>query len=351
LPSCGSLILCDDLYGSISKQDNVRFLALDAGRGKKWSKIRDVHLLKIRKETDGRKFKKYIAKLSNEINKHVIDFKPDIIHIQHFSFGMAMAFSKLKLPKIAICHGTGILFASDSEFHQKNVAKALTSSRRVIFPTKNICNDFKNAFPSLKSIKTEIIPWGIPDGLCLSARPKNEWSKKTCNILYAGRLTRNKGVDTIIKSLRLLDTRVKLTIIGSGDQLESLTRLVEHYNLSNRVRFISFQTRKKLWGYFEKFDALIISTKKVEAFCLVAIEAQAHGLPVIYSDTGGTKEVIGNSGLVFKAGDYHDLAQKIESLMFNSDLLDKYSKLGIQNVRKYKISKMRKLLFNTSKKV
>ncbi len=196
-----------------------------------------------------------------------------------------------------------------------------------------------------------IIPWGIPDELCKQAKPKKRWAKKEYNILYAGRLSKNKGVDIIINALTLLDKRVKLTIIGSGDQLENLKKITIDNSLKNRVKFIPFQTRKRLWEYFKNFDTLVVSTKIIEAFCLTAVEAQAHGLPVIYSDIGGTKDVIGKSGIIFKAGSHIDLAAKINSLLFNFEALNNYSKLAIKNVKKYKISKTKKLFYDISAEI
>lgn len=350
-PSCGSLILADDLYSNISRKDKVRFLSLCSDEGKKWSKMKDIHLLKIKKQTEEEKFERYVEKLSKEIKRHIKIFKPDIIHIQHLSFGMAIAFAKIKLPKIAICHGTGILFALNSKFHKKNVEKVIKASSKTIFPTKSMYEDSEKLLPILKNFDTEILPWGIPDEACCLNHIKSNWSRNEYRLLYAGRLTENKGVEDIIKALSILDRHVTLTIIGDGERSEALIKLIDDLDLRNRIKIFPFQSRKKLWERFRNFDTCIISTKKIEAFCLVAIEAQAHGLPVIYSDIGGMKDVIQKSGIMFKAGDYKDLAKKIKKLMFNFSLLNKYSRMGVRNAKKYKISKFKKSIFDISKKV
>ncbi len=348
-PSSGSFTLCDGLYSNLPKNNKVRFLALNSGISKDWSKIENVCILKIKKETDQKKFDNYVDAISKEVMKHMAEFNPDIIHIQHLSFGMAVALSKINLPKIAICHGTGVEFAINSKFHQNNVTKVINSANKVIFSTMSMYKDYEKIFDVSK--KKIIIPWGIPDELCNQANSKKNWSSKEYNILYAGRLSENKGVDTIIKSLTLLDRRAKLTIIGSGDQLKKLKQLTKELILINRVKFIPFQKRSRLWEYFKDFDTLVVSTKIIEAFCLTAVEAQSYGLPVIYSDIGGTKDVIGKSGIMFKGGDHEDLANKINSLIFNSNLLNNYSKLAVENVKKYKISKTKKSFWDISDKI
>lgn len=349
LPSCGSTILANDLYGNIGGDNSVRFLALKSREPSDWSKISDIYLLNIKKETSEAHFSQYVLRLSREIDRHIKEFEPDIIHIQHLSFGMATAFSKKKLPKIAICHGTGIEFAINSHFHQRNVNRIIRSSSRIIFPTRSMYEISGRFFPVFKNLQCDIVPWGIPLGDVGDNKKKDYKSKDKIRLLYAGRLTANKSVDTIINSLSLLDSKITLTIIGSGDQLDNLVDLARKLRLESRIEFIPFMNRDKLWKILTEFDICIISTKTVEAFCLMAVEAQAHGLIVVYSDTGGPKDIIGNSGIMFKAGDFSDLSKKIQYLISNNDVMNRFIMLSIKNAKKYKIENLRKRILYLSK--
>src|SRR3989339_42380 len=348
-PLSGSFTLCDDLYGNINAQDSVKFLSLHSNAGKKWSKIKEVDLLNIKKEKNTNGYAKYVDKIHSSIEKQINTFKPDIIHIQHFCFGMAAAFSEIDLPKIAFCHGTDVEFAIKNEIHRKTIKKVLESSEKVVFPTKSMFYDYKKLFPNIK-INPVIIPWGISDEIFKINRSRTIWHKNKCNLLYAGRLSKNKGVDTIIKSMKFLDKRFVLTIIGDGDQKDALIKLVKEYGLSLRVKFLKFQPRKELWKLFNNYDIMIISTKIIEAFCLTAIEGQAHGLPVIHSDIGGTKDVIGLSALRFRSGNCLDLSEKIKSLAFDFKKMNQYSKIGFKNAKKYKISQTKRKIWDISRK-
>lgn len=343
IPNCGSMILANDLYSDLPDGIEVRFLALFPSVPKNWSSIKDVQLLKIKKETDPKNYPAYVNLLAKEIEKQVKDYKPDVIHIQHLSFGMALAFSNIDLPKLAICHGTDIQFALQNEFHKKNVINIYNKSQMIVFPTHKIFDEFTEL--TVYRDKSVIIPWGIPNDICTMLPNKIPLSKK---ILYAGRLDENKNVDTIIKAMRYINPTISLAIIGEGDQKDKLIDLTKEYNLESRVSFIDFLPRQKLWDKFKEFDVAIISTKKIEAFCLTAVEAQAHGLPVIYSRTNGLIEVIGKSGVSFEAQNEKGLAEAINKLLHNERLLQEYSTLGKDNAQRFRISKTRNAFINIS---
>mgnify|MGYP001558791118 CR=1 FL=1 len=346
-PNCGSMILANDLYSNLPKGISVRFLALAPSTPNDWTDIKDVQLLRIKKEINPEKYPTYVNSLSKEIEKHVSEFRPDVIHVQHLSFGMALALSNIPLPKIAICHGTDIQFALQSNFHKQNIVEIYNKSQKIIFPTKRIFNEFVELTVFKK--KSVIIPWGIPDEICI--RPICRPDSVRRKILYAGRLDANKNVDTIINSMRFIDPTIHLTVIGDGDQKDFLINLVKKYNLESRITFLDFLPRKILWKKLTDFDAIVVSTKKIEAFCLVAVEAQAHGLPVIYSKTNGLIEVVGKSGISFKVQDSEELAKIVNRLLFNEKLIKKYSLLGKRNAKRYKISKTRKLFLKVSREL
>ncbi len=346
-PNCGSMILVNDLYSDLPKDVSVRFLALSPSTPKNWSSIKDVHLLKIDKVTDPKEYKPYLKLLSDEIKKQVADFKPDLIHIQHLSFGMALEFAKLSLPKVAICHGTDIQYSLLSDFHKQNMFNIYNKSDEVVFPTKRIFDEFvKLTHLTEKSV---IIPWGLPDKAFSGGLKKI--LKKGNSILYAGRLDSNKNVDMIIDSLKHVDPKIHLTIIGEGDQKDLLIKKVSKLGFQNRVKFEDFKPRQELWKEFSKFDAIVVSTKTIEAFCLMAIEAQAHGLPLIYARTNGLMDVIGSSGIGFNPNSTVDLTNAINKITQSYDLRKEYSRKGLKNSEKYKIAETRKRFLEVSQQV
>ncbi len=341
-PNCGSMILVDDLYSGLQKKAKVRFLALDSNLPSSWSKINDIKLLPVVKKYKPEDYPGYLSELRLQVKEQIADFKPDLIHVQHLSFGMALVLSELKQPKIAICHGTDVQFSQDSDFHTDNMKFVYKNAEKVIFPTEKIRKEFF-AITKLNS-KDVILPWGLPDAAYSTVETAESKTKK---LLYAGRLDLNKNVQILIKAMVHLNKEYTLTVIGEGDQKNNLMSLVGKLKLKNRVDFVDFLPRRELWERFNSFGALIIPTKKIEAFGLTPVEAQAHNLPVIYSRTNGLIEVLGESGAGFNPSSAKDLANKIV-LVFNDDNYRKYIKLGMKNAQKYKISKLQKEILKIS---
>jgi glycosyltransferase involved in cell wall biosynthesis len=346
IPNCGSIILLNDLYSATGEGTTVRYLGLKSNHSTNWSKINDIKLLPVEKVVTPHEYPDYVNKLSIEIGKHVTKFKPDVIHIQHLSFGMALALSKLSLPKVAICHGTDVQFSQDNNFHANNMIQIYTNSDVVVFPTEEIRKEFYK-LTNLKG-KDVIVPWGLPDDMYTENFEKKITGKK---LLYAGRLDSNKNVKVLIDALKYMDSAVTLTIIGEGDQKNDLEKMVSINSLKERVTFIDFLPRLELWKKFSDYNAFVIPTEKVEAFGLTPVEAQAHGLPVLYSKTNGLIEVLGKSGISFKPNSPEDLAYSIKKLFISDKTYQRYVKLGIENSSKYKISTMRKVLLKLSRDV
>ncbi len=131
--------------------------------------------------------------------------------------------------------------------------------------------------------------------------------------LYFGRLSREKGVETLLKAHHLLSNGIELKIVGTGpleDKLRSKFPSVEFLGhlegdaLNNAIVHSSFA---------------IVPSEVNENCSMVILEAMAMGKPVIGSRIGGIPEQIedGETGLLFEMGNAKDLASKIQFLMKN----------------------------------
>lgn len=144
-------------------------------------------------------------------------------------------------------------------------------------------------------------------------------------ILLVGTLTKSKGQWDAVKAIELLigqgyDT-IELFIIGDGD--ESLRWRIQKYiqqkNLKQNVHLISF--KENLKPYREQVSYSITSSK-MEALGRTTIEAMLAGNIVIGTDTGGTKELIGEKeerGYLYHQGNYIELAHTLIKAIEDTD--------------------------------
>jgi glycosyltransferase involved in cell wall biosynthesis len=139
------------------------------------------------------------------------------------------------------------------------------------------------------------------------------------NLLYIGRLSKEKGVDILLKALK--GTSEKLDIAGTGPEEDNLKELCQQLNLNERVVFHGQVLGQALEDLRSKAKAVILPSVWAENMSLVLLESLANGKIVIASNTGGTPELIeeGKTGFLFTAGDIKMLTEKINKLAILSD--------------------------------
>ncbi|MET9484387.1 glycosyltransferase [Streptomyces sp. NPDC006638] len=155
--------------------------------------------------------------------------------------------------------------------------------------------------------------------------------------MHAGRLDANKDTINALEALARTEHH-QLTVIGSGNELERLTRRTAELDLADRVAFEPFLAREDLFKRFGDFDAMLFTTRTLEAYGLVAVEAQAHGLLVLFSDIPGLAATLGEGGLSFPPGDAGALASLIDNLAASPATRQLLHQAAAANARGYDIA-------------
>ena len=175
-------------------------------------------------------------------------------------------------------------------------------------------------------------------------------SNRSLNLLYAGRLVSDKGIDTAIKAMTKLvfekgQGKIRLSLAGSGSaEYEGyLHSLVNQAGLTDYVSFLGWVPPEQMPELIRKFDVLLLPSTWPEPFARIVLEGMISGLVVVATPTGGTLEILTDSknGLLFAPDDPEDLAEKIVCLAGDSDLRRRLSLAGQQTVtEKFTVKKM-----------
>lgn len=164
----------------------------------------------------------------------------------------------------------------------------------------------------VKSEKIEYIPNGIPVEFF-----KQKKSKESKKILFLGRISPIKRLETLIESIVFIkDKKIKLEIVGKAESeyLAFLKQLVKLNKLEKRVTFTGpiYDLKKKI----QKIDSasIFVLPSKREAMPQALIEAMSREKIVIASKNPGSLDIIkeGRNGLLFESGDSGELASKID---------------------------------------
>ena len=125
--------------------------------------------------------------------------------------------------------------------------------------------------------------------------------------LYVGRLSPEKGIDTLLRTWNGLD--VPLRLVGDGP----LREMVEDTG-GSRVVALGHRTSAEVATEMAQAAFLILPSQVYENFPMVIAEAFCQGLPVIASRIGALAEIIedGATGLLFSSRDAEELAFKVQ---------------------------------------
>ena len=133
--------------------------------------------------------------------------------------------------------------------------------------------------------------------------------------VYFGRLSEEKGINTLIKSMKYVN-KSKLIIVGTGPIEKELKEFVVKENIKN-VEFVGFKTGNELENIIKKSRFIVIPSEWYENAPMSIIEAMAYGKAVLGSNIGGIPEFIedNHTGMIFNTKDEIDLASKINYLI------------------------------------
>jgi len=128
--------------------------------------------------------------------------------------------------------------------------------------------------------------------------------------LFVGRLSPEKGIETLLKSWLQLQIPMPLRIAGGGP-LQN--RIIEASREDRRIQFLGPLTHARTIQEMQAARLLVFPSIWYEGLPLTIIEAFATGLPVIASNVGAMRTLIsaGRTGLLFTPGDSCDLVHKL----------------------------------------
>lgn len=129
--------------------------------------------------------------------------------------------------------------------------------------------------------------------------------------LYVGRLSVEKGLDTLLNAWEHLGKQIPLKIVGDGPLAD---RVVAATQKGIGVEWLGRQPMAEVYRLMGSAQILIFPSKWYETFGRVALEAFAKGTPVIAANIGAIAELVehGRTGRHFIPGDAEDLATQVE---------------------------------------
>lgn len=151
--------------------------------------------------------------------------------------------------------------------------------------------------------------------------PKSELRPEKRFIITTGasRVTHRKGLNYLVEAVSKLASQypnILLKIMGEGNARKDLEVLVEGLNIKNQVEFLGRIPREETAPYYQESSLFVLPSLN-EGMSNALLEALGTGLPILATDTGGSKELVheGKNGFIIKMKDGADIAEKIKKFL------------------------------------
>lgn len=208
-----------------------------------------------------------------------------------------------------------------------------------------------NRFIALSEFsKSKFIQAGLPETK-ITVKPNFTGINQTVNpdtesqepfALFAGRLSEEKGVDTLMDAWQ--NMHYSLYIAGDGPLMQSAIKRGK-----KNIHFHGMLNKEKMIKEMNASAFLVIPSKWYEGFPMVIVEAFSNGLPVLASKLGSIAEIVedGFNGLHFEPGNSKDLADKARWLFEHPEECKKMGENALKTYeKKYTPEKNYEMLMN-----
>lgn len=184
--------------------------------------------------------------------------------------------------------------------------------------------------------KITVISHGINTKRFTPAHGLRAVDKKHFTILFVGRLEKYKGVYEVLHAVKalLLDKDLRaytlhVTIVGDGSEREKMRQREVQLGLESIVTH-THAGYGDMAEYYHQADIFVAPSREdtywQEQYNTALLEAQASGLPIVTTQSGGIPENVGDAALLVSPGDVLSLAYAIKQFILHPKLRTDYAK-------------------------
>jgi glycosyltransferase involved in cell wall biosynthesis len=162
------------------------------------------------------------------------------------------------------------------------------------------------------------------------------------DILHVGQLHQHKGVDRLIPIVARLRAEhgidASLTVVGDGERREYIRNQMDEYGVAGHVTLRGHVKYTNLPEVYASHDLFLYPGEWDEPFGRVFLESMAAGTPIVATDVGATREIIGGAGTIVK----NDTDELLEGLAetLDPDTLRRYSEEAGRRITDYERSEI-----------
>jgi len=264
-----------------------------------------------------RKVKNWVKKLHLNFNNY------DLVHA-HTLFTDGYQAYKSKIDYIVTVRNTDINYFIRYYKHLHSIGRQILKNAKAIiflsysYKQKTINKLFynKNVREKIKN-KSYVVPNGINDYWLENInRDKKFLKKNSINVLFVGRIMKNKNIKFVIEGLKKINTKKIINFYIIGEIIEE--KYYENLKDYSNVHFLGVKNKQEIKEIMHEMDIFTMISNN-ETFGLVYLEALTQKLPVLYTEGEGFDNYFpfGYVGYPVKTNNQMDFIKKFSQILNN----------------------------------
>jgi len=252
----------------------------------------------------------------------------DIVHAHNIPSALAMKNSSGK--KILTIHG--IFSKQIDQLHGKTTGNISKKYEKDTLSWADMITVIsKESYDYYTSLGYNVIQ--IPNAIDISSLSSNEDRKYEKQVIFAGRLSKEKGIKTLIEICKKLPNDIHVIIIGDGPEVENIKKLESS---QNNIHYLGSKNHQQTISLIKGSDVLVQPSFS-EGISTTILESMACKTAIIASNVGGNLELIQDreSGILVEPTNPEMFCKKIIELISDKSLQNKLSTLSYEHVKKY----------------
>ena len=276
---------------------------------------------------------------------------PDLILAHSVTWG-GYAASKIRersgVPYLIVEHRSFFVWSTEKArnmvrpYYLPFFEKAYRNCSKLVLVSESLKTGLKTLMPWIEE-KITVIPNMIREDMFLP--PPIPRRKDPFTFFWAGRLEHVKGLDLLLRSVKILKDqgihKFEVRLAGKGSLRQELEQLSVELEVDQQVNFLGRISREEMQREMQGASCFVLPTR-YEAFGAVLIEAMSTGLPVIATRSGGPDFIVNEeNGVLIDTENKEQLAGAMQQLItdpdrYNGELirnstLEKYGHTRVMN--------------------
>ena len=267
--------------------------------------------------------------------------KPDIIFLQEEPGSMVA----LQAFVVSLLSGAKLVFHTNENLVEKRrwlifrlIERLVFSRASSAFILNTECEKILRKKGFIK--KASLLYLGIDNSLYSKKRSpdfKKSLGLRHFTIGFGGRLTKEKGLLTLVDAASTLDFEFNILVVGKGPFEKDFLDYAEKKKIRDRI-VVTNASLEEVSKYLNCMDVVVLPSESTsvwkEQFGRILLGGMAVEVPVIGSSSGAIPEIIGDAGLVFKEGKPSDLARKLTAIKNDQKLAASLVARGKERLKK-----------------